>query len=672
MSAPPSSRKQRPSTPPNQSRPSIARAETASAVAPKSEYLRNALEARRAHNTPTPSPIHPHTAVPASKPAEIETFRKSPDLFADFALTEEQTAPVSPIRRRRPSDAGPPRSRTTREMTTEIEKLRELVMTRNMAIELLKKDKSELQHTSTKLRERVDKLEPLQDKNDELLNENAHLKLKLEEMEDELENLKDDNDSIRQSNEELLAINIECSSHFEEQDTAVQEAAETILGLEAEKTALAAVVQNLKKRVMALEEDSTTVSTLVDGSPKYPSRVHSVDESRPSTSHFDSDYYSQSESVRALASKESILSILPSEQSQKFLESTEVRRRSARDLSKRMSNASLNALRILNSSPTPEVPQIPTTFHQQLPQIVEQVATDKHVSKTSRRHAARQSRHPPEALKIPTSRAESAAQQSPTAQPSGLRGLYQPDRSNGSRSSRESLSKSTHAMSPITTARPRSREPSGAETSPTVPSRHSSRLAHTSSAGEPLSQHTRHPLRQQRQYEASMGFAGPVNPRTEECASMPPPPVPTPTPSITASDLTEADKRDPDRWWKNAGQLNPLQQAQLSPLAQNQTTNLPQFQGTIGEAYQQYLTQPRTRRPRSPTAVRSQTRDGASAGYTARYDGHRALRQTNVTRAQPAPPAATGPFVQRDFMFNGAEDEDTFMRKTMGPMGGRR
>jgi hypothetical protein len=664
MSAPPSSRKQRPSTPPNQSRPSIVRAETASAVAPKSEYLRNALEARRALHTPTPSPMHQRPALLASKPAEIKTPRKSPDLFADFALTEEHTAPVSPIRRRRPSDAGPPRSRTNRELTTEIEKLKDALITTNMRVELLKKNNSELQHTSTKLKERVEQLEPLEDENDELRDENAHLRLKVEEVEEELLRLRDDNDSVRQSNEELLAINVECCSHFEEQDTAVQEAADTIHELETEKAALAAAVQSLKKRVMALEEDTATVSTLVDGSPKYPSRVHSVDESRPSTSHFDSDYYSQSESVRGLASKESILSITPSEQSQRFLDLTEVRRRSARDLSKRMSAASLKALRFLSSSPTPEVPQIPAAFHQQLPHIVQRVATDKHVPKISKRHTARRSQRLPEALKIPATRPESVTSRSPTPQSSGLRSLYRPDRSNGSRSSKDSLSLSTHTMSPMTTARPRSRQPSGTETSPTVPSRHSSRQAHTSSSGEPLQQHARHVSHQRRQSESRIGSADTIQPRPEECASIPPPPAPIPTPSVVEPDLTEAETRDPDRWWRSAGQLNPL--------SQNQPTNPPQFDGTIGEAVQQYMAQSRTRPLRSPTLLRSHSQE-SSAGYTTRPEEHRTPRQTHNARAQPqASPATTLPYSGGDFLFNPSEGISEFIQKTKGPMGGWR
>jgi chromosome segregation ATPase len=290
------------------------------------------------------------------KPPEINPATTSPDGFDEFELTDEHTRPVSPIRRRRPSDVGMPRSKTSRQLTEEIEKLKDSLLTSNMRVELLKKNNSELQHTTTKLKERVEELEPYEEENNELQDENNHLRLKMQEMEEEMERLKDDNDELRRSNEDMLAINVECSSHWEDQEAAVQEAADAIIALEREKAALAVEVHKLKERVTLLEDDSSRASTLVNGSSRAPSIVYSIDESRPSTSHFDSDYYSQPDSPQVKRSKESIISIEPSARSKKFLELTQERRRSARDLAKRMSTASLAALRMASLKEAGEYP----------------------------------------------------------------------------------------------------------------------------------------------------------------------------------------------------------------------------------------------------------------------------------------------------------------------------
>ncbi|KAH8730876.1 hypothetical protein GQ44DRAFT_736526 [Phaeosphaeriaceae sp. PMI808] len=382
MSASPSSRDlarnkpHRPSTP-DQTWPPNTRTGSYS-VAPKSEYLRNALQARRAHQPTTPS-SRDRRAAPssASKPLDTKTLRTSPDIFDEFALSEEQTAPVSPIRRRRPSDVGMPRNKTSRELTNEIEHLKNNLITSNVRVELLKKNNSELQHEVTKLREKVEEVDMLKDENHELHEENNHLKLKLQEMDEEVAQLRDENDTLRTSNEEMLSINVECSTHWEDQELAVQEAADTIIALETEKAALVGEVLKMKERVSALEDDSSRASTLVDGSPRCPSRVYSIDESRPSTSHFDSDYYSQSESPYVKTSRESVSSITPSERTRKFLDLSQERRRSARDLAKRMSAASLKALRIKSSTPVPEVPEIPEVFQQQVPQIIERMVVGK-------------------------------------------------------------------------------------------------------------------------------------------------------------------------------------------------------------------------------------------------------------------------------------------------------
>ncbi|CAN9192272.1 unnamed protein product [Alternaria alternata] len=340
----------RPSTP-DQMRPTLSRSSTYS-VAPKSEFLRHALEARRAQNTPTPSPQEVKAPPPpTSMPLDIHTPKTSPDVFDEFALTEEQTTPVSPIRRRRPSDVGTPRSKTNRDLTNDIQKLKESLMTSNMRVELLKKDNRELQHQLTATKEQVERLEPLEDENYELRAENKQLKLKLDKMSEEISSLREDNEEQRMNNVELTAIASETAAHFTEHETALAEAAECIIKMEEEKALLDKELKMLKERVMVIESHSPA-STLVNTPGKYPPSVYSVDEERPTTSHFDSDYYSQVEDTPSVKpSHESIRSFTPSERSKKFLDLTEERRKSARDLSERMSAVSLKALREASPSP---------------------------------------------------------------------------------------------------------------------------------------------------------------------------------------------------------------------------------------------------------------------------------------------------------------------------------
>ncbi|KAL1801618.1 hypothetical protein ACET3X_001960 [Alternaria dauci] len=269
-------------------------------------------------------------------PLEIYTSKTSPDVFDEFALTEEQTTPVSPIRRRSPTDLGPPRSKTNRELTNEIQKLKETLMTSNMRVELLKKDNRELQHKLTVAKEHVERLEPLEDENYELRAENKQLKLKLDKMSKEISSLREDNEEQRRNNVELTAIASESAEHFTEHETALAEAAECIIKMEEEKALLDKEFKTLKERVIAMESHSPA-STLINAPGQYPLSVYSVDEERPTTSHFDSDYYSQVEdSPSVKLSSESINSFKPSERSKKFLDLTEERRKSARDLSKRL------------------------------------------------------------------------------------------------------------------------------------------------------------------------------------------------------------------------------------------------------------------------------------------------------------------------------------------------
>ncbi|KAH9862564.1 hypothetical protein IAQ61_009981 [Plenodomus lingam] len=635
---------QRPHTP-DQARPPATRIGSVT-MAPKSELLRNALQARRAQHTPTPSPLEARPPPSfSSRSTTVSTPDSSPDAFAEFALSEEQTAPVSPIRRRRPSDMGPPRSKTNRELTVEIERLKDNLMTSNMRVELLKKSNSELQHGMTKAKERIERLEPLEEFNYELAVENDSLKTKLEHVVEQLDRLMDAHDVIRQHNDELAESNKQLSALskqnedlWQSQESAIDEAVMYIIKLEEDKNLLTTELKSLKERVGALETASPT-GTLVDGTSRYPSRVFSVDESRPSTSHFDSDYYSQPDSPRVKPDNASSISFTPSERSKKFLDLTEDRRKSARDLVKRMSAASLAALAIRSPSPPPAVPQIPAVYQEK-----QELAEQDLVEAPPRAAQAvpgldRQSRHVvpqdilDEALQSPPL-SDTKSHPRATSHADGLRGLYRPDRAMRSKTSHDLPAKSSQPIDPSNTGGVANSQPSVPEASPSVPSRVSSKYANTSNFNEQFPRHS--PCRRHQSDRDMQTSSDAVEVEEQDSAPLRAPTVPPPiNPALSTADLTsEYDPReDRDRWWRNVEQIT------SSPVTPQPRTALHQ-------------------------SIHGCSR--MSTGTFAHQRRHRkapSLAPGTVSTESQSRSTSTLPREERDFLFNPGENVETFMRK---------
>ncbi|KAH7396556.1 hypothetical protein DE146DRAFT_614547 [Phaeosphaeria sp. MPI-PUGE-AT-0046c] len=671
----------RPSTP-DAARPSTTRAASYS-VAPRSEILRNALHARRAQQTSTPTPVEkrPPPADLRLPQATTPAPHASPDVFDEFELSEEQTRPVSPINRRRPSDAGVPRPKTTRQLNQENEQLRAALMDANMRVQLLKTSNSELHKDNTKLKKKVEELVLLEQEMEDLDHENLSLKAKLQETEQEMEgfyhethslkvqmqkqeqeteDLKHGNDNLRTSNEEMISVLNECTAQMDGLELAMQEAVDTIFALESEKAvletkkatwekekaALSEEVQFMKERMSNLEYNSTLANTSVDGSQRCPSRVYSIDEARPSTSHFDSDYFSQPDSPVVKPSRESVISVTPSERSKKFLDLTQERRQSARDLAKRMSTASLKALRISTLAPAPEVPEIPTQFRLEAAKIVEHTMPVRQYQKPPKRYRDRKLPEHiiQEALQISPESSESPAALSPLPHAGQLRAVHRSDHSLGTRSSSDSRPSSSHRRTPTTSSRSRHRRPSAAQASPRVPSRRGSRQVHTNSSSEHMAQHELRGTRQRRS-DSDIGSVEAPQAETSEWASMPPPPKPARASVISQSSLTSSvdAQDDKDRWWKS---IQPLtQHQQLMPLPA------------------QILGSRSAEVPPSPTLTRSKTYRQLAPGPKL---------DTAGTRTQPSTPAATTPYVEKDFLFNASEDADTFMRKAKAKLTGRK
>ncbi|XP_014560906.1 hypothetical protein COCVIDRAFT_12397 [Bipolaris victoriae FI3] len=416
-----------PSTP--DSTPSAASRGSYFSVAPKSEYLKNAIHARRAQPSPSlpPQDSIPKSSSPAPSSAQQKDARVSPDIFLQYALSEEQTAPVSPVQRKRPSDFGYATSKTNRELSKEIERLKESLMTANLRVELLSRHKRESQAKLASALETIERLEPVEDEVHDLRAENKKLKLRVNSMKEEMARLNKVNEEHRKINEELTTIASESAAHWSAHESAIDEAAECIIKMEEEKAALSQELQELKERVAAIERVSSE-TPLAAGLDKYPSRVYSVDESRPSTSHFDSDYYSQPDSPQPKPSRESVNSLVPSERSKKFLDLSEQHRRSARDLVKRMSAASLRAL--CDATPCPSYQQHIATVEEE----EDRSPTPRKTSVQRRRGYEAASPALMPAAEIGLSRPHTVAPYAETtSHPDGLRGLYHPDRSRNRR-----------------------------------------------------------------------------------------------------------------------------------------------------------------------------------------------------------------------------------------------
>ncbi|XPS92271.1 hypothetical protein M3J09_001671 [Ascochyta lentis] len=630
MATPPSSRGSsldhtfRPATP--DPKPTFNRSTTSMSV-PKSEYLRHALQARRAQNTSvqgsTPAPIDTlplRPTVPTTLTLQIPAT--SPDAFDEYDLPEELMTPESPIRRRRPKDKdnAPPRGKTNSELSAEVEKLKDELMKQNIRVELLKKNNHELQEKWVQAKEEAELLPVLREENHELTQENRMLAEKLEglrEYEDQLEDLSHEVDELWYERKEvenanatlkeevlnLAKVNNEAVATLQDQQGAFEEAVEMITNLESEKLQLKEEVHNLKERVAAIE------SRQLDGSAKYPQRVCSIDEGRPTTSHDDSDYYSQPATPRGDA-----LSVRSgtSVQSKRFIEMSKEHTKSAHNLTKRMSDASLRATSVISTVKVPEVPYVPEEFAQVTPQTVDERFRERRYRQGPgvEQYMARSGAD----LHRPATVAPVQIHQS-----SGLRSLYRPDQLQRSNTSRPSSSYTPGSE-------PRVGAQSVAEPHPAPPPRMSSRHAHTTSDDHLYSQASGSTLDAAGRSGVYVGSEGQSEEQEQVLTTW----TSTNPCSSTKSLLTSSpllDGPDRERWWKDTEKMRPLRTR-----ATTRTLR--------GDFY-------------------SDEGGSASRTFAARAEG---------IMTNPTTPAAEKPEV--DFLFNPRENEEQFMKKTMARLKG--
>jgi uncharacterized small protein (DUF1192 family) len=377
----------------------------------------------------------------------------------------------------------------------------------NMSLqnELLKKQNNELKDQLEEAKQRVEDLEPLEEQNVDLRDENNSLKLKMQGMEEELEDLD-------AQNREILQIQEDVMENMEKQRIALEEAADMVVQLEEDKGALQEEISRLKAQ-LATNRPQEFYRGALDGQAqeKHPSRVHSIDESRPSTSHFDSDYYSQPESPQVKSQVEnhsSIEGLSFRDRAKGLAAKTLNSQNSLKDINKRLSSTSMKQLQSRGSASVSVVPPVPESS---LEAHWNAVQSQPVARTTSRQHTRTMQQNGSRNI-TPVSATASEAKD-------GLRGVY-----HDNRPMEIPFRSSPGFQSPTSSRGPRYPEFPSLETV-SAPRRESSTPARNNPEQERASSHGSYSL-------------------TETYAeSMPPPP------SMISEDLTS--RPDPEKWWKD-------------------------------------------------------------------------------------------------------------------------
>jgi hypothetical protein len=352
--------------------------------------------------------------------------------------------------------------RTQRELQTENDSLRKVQMDLKIRLEALSDQYNKVRDEADEYKERINELEPYAAQVDDLRDANDELSHQVQAMEDEMTDL-------REHNQVVLKISEETVTEIGKRDEALEEAAELILRLETDKAAMLEEIEQLKAQAAKDQMDvgpNTNAHATTNGSSEYPTRVHSIDESRPSTSYNDSDYYSMPASPHGKPSQESM--IMVSERAKKFINMKRETQRSTNELSRRLSDASLKQ-QMKKQGPVPQVPQIPEAYRQD--------PIPSEANQTPRRGRSLRTTLSPALAYDPYGISQSGS--APQTPPGGLRAQYQ----NGlrvdtsSRHSGPNSQRSSATNSPLANKSKQGRR--GAEV-PVAPARHSSRAAHTS------------------------------------------------------------------------------------------------------------------------------------------------------------------------------------------------
>jgi hypothetical protein len=461
-----------------------------------------------------------------------------------------------PIRRaRRPSESALPRLPTQREQQTELERMRTAHFNSNLKLELLRTQNGVLKDQLEEATTRIEELEPLLDQNFDLQNENDKLSSKMQDMEDEIIRLED-------QNREILLIQDDAVQNMEKLQAAMEESVEFIYKFEKEKAEMKAEIFQLKQGLAHSQSTSEGYVTPFDGQAAgvRPSRIHSIDEMRPASSHFDSDYYSQpgSPQVRIQTSQEGLSF---AERAKRIEYMSLASKKSMHDLKKRVSNISLrNPQRALSPSlDMPQIPEADTPAHYTL-QLPPQS------SSASSKQTAKVRVAPEESItKLPssTSRPGGVHARAPTNAVSSEspRSVYE-NRSSVDRSVPRQISIHTNTATPTSLRAPehksrpehvtrtRTRQPS-IDIPIMPPQRQSSRFAQTSSS-DTLHQ-TPHPSTPAHHHHTLGNKSS-----SEYSIHSSPPALPSPpalsvdaSDAVTTSPITTPRLPDTEKWWRD-------------------------------------------------------------------------------------------------------------------------
>jgi hypothetical protein len=414
-----------------------------------------------------------------------------------------------------------------REQRVDSEAMKNKLFNMSLQNELLKKQNNELKDKLEAANQRIDELEPLEDANIDLRETNDGLTLRLQNMEEDMEIMQEKLLDAEDQNRELLQIQEEAVRNMEKQNVAIEEAAELLFQFEKDKAKMQEEIVKLKAE---LEEERKKPEQFYDaldgqGRDKQPSRVHSIDESRPSTGNFDSDYYSQPESppVKPRDSNEG-----PSyrDRANSLLDLSVKGKRSMQDMQKRVSVASVKSLRsreqsIASVAEGPEDPHLEPPYHAQC------------ITPTPQNQPI--VRGPTRTSSLAATTAPDSTNRTRSSHP-GLRGHYHqpqaPERQSQSRRVTHSTIRSVESPLPPSLAR------------------HSYEQLAPATSTERIKE----PLRERHE------SAPPEYSQS-----------PAPTPSVRSDDLK--GRPDPDRWWKGVGAVRSVVNQDQSPIAR--TAQLP-------------------------------------------------------------------------------------------------
>jgi myosin heavy subunit len=384
--------------------------------------------------------------------------------------------------------------------------------------ELLKKQNRELKEKLEAAEQRIDELEPLDEQNMDLRETNDRLTLRLQNIEEDFENVHEKLLDAEDQNKAILKIQEEAVENMEKLTASLEEAADLLISLEQEKAKMLEEIAKMKAQVKKSCHSEQFHDALDGQGPeKQPSRVYSIDESRPSTGNFDSDYYSQPASPQ-VKTRNSNGGLSFRDRANNLLDLSLKSKHSTQDLSKRVSAASLKTLQSREQSIASVAKAILEAHN---------TPDDTHSSKPIPRNPSRlngPARMTPMAAVVSDDELEKIPSPTTPRTPvsnHGLRGYYRESRTTERPSYTSFCTHSTPSPArSLETALPS-----------TGPRQSTARIPQT-----PSNERIKTPMREQFRPEA---------PPPEYPQSLPPPA------SVISDDLTS--RPDPDRWWKGVG-----------------------------------------------------------------------------------------------------------------------